>query len=74
MIFKDINELKDRVHPALKKRSEDLMLLGCNITSEDIWNDLKDNRWKKSFGLTLAEIIDDILKYLPRLDSDRCEK
>lgn len=63
MDFKNIFELKNRVMPALKKRVSDFKLQGIEITPDEIWNDLKDNKWIKSSGLSLNEIVDDILKY-----------
>ena len=32
-----------------------------NITREDIWNYLKEIRWIKSKGLSLAEMVSDVL-------------
>ena len=32
-----------------------------NITKEDIWNYLKDNKWKNSVDLTLADMVNDII-------------
>ena len=32
-----------------------------NITNEDIWKYLIENKWKNSHDLTLAEIINDII-------------
>ena len=32
-----------------------------NITNEDIWTFLIENKWKKSYGLTLSEMVNDII-------------
>ncbi len=32
-----------------------------NITREDIWNYLKDYKWKSSIDLTLADMVQDII-------------
>ena len=32
-----------------------------DITRDDIWNYLKDNRWKSSINLTLADMVQDII-------------
>ena len=53
MEFNNILELKQRVMPALRKRESDFKLKNINITSEDIWNDLKLNKWSKSHDLSL---------------------
>ena len=57
MNFSSLKELKDRVTPALKLKAEEL-----DITPDDIWNTLKD-KWSKKEGLTLNEIVNDILNY-----------
>ena len=67
MEFNNILELKQRVMPALRKRESDLKLKNLNITCDDIWNDLKLNKWIKSYNLSLNEIVNDILKYEPKL-------
>ena len=73
-MFDNLEELKERLEPALNKRESDLYILGYKVTKEDIWNDLSLNKWKNSSFLTLNEMVDDILKYLPRWDSDKIEK
>ena len=70
MNFNSLEELKDRLDPALEKRVSDLNILGFNIKKENIWNNLV-NKWKNSSGLSLSDMVDDILKYIPRMDSDR---
>lgn len=67
MEFNNILELKQRVMPALRKRESDFKLKNINITSDDIWNDLKLNKWSKSHDLSLNEIVNDILKYEPKI-------
>ena len=32
-----------------------------DITDEDIWHYLSINKWRKSYGLTLSEIVNDII-------------
>lgn len=68
MDFKDVFELKERVMPALRKRVSDLRLRGIDVTCDDIWDDLKMNKWSLGKGLSLNEIVDDILKYEPVLE------
>lgn len=63
MEFNNLNELKIRVTPALETRVTDYKNNNINnITSDDIWNYLKDNMWKQAHNLTLAKMVDDILK------------
>ncbi len=73
MNFNTIEELKDRVMPALKKRESDLKVLGFNKSSDDIFNELSFY-WKNKINLSLAELVDDILKYIPKKGSDVNEK
>lgn len=70
MEFKDIFELKERIMPALNKRVGDLRHRGIDITCDDIFEDLKINKWSKGNGLALNEIVDDILKYEPALERE----
>lgn len=32
-----------------------------NVTKEDIWNYLRDNKWKFSIDLTLSDMVHDII-------------
>lgn len=66
MDFKNIYELQKRVMPALKKRASDLTKQGIEIFPEDIWTNLKNNKWIKTQNLSLNEIVNDILKYEPK--------
>lgn len=69
MSFNSLGELKDRLEPALKKRVSDLNILGFKINEENIWNDLVI-KWRNTSGLALSDMVDDILKYMPRIGSD----
>ena len=62
MEFESALELKQRVLPALKLKEEKLKKEGFDISSEDIWFYLKQNKWSKSKNLTLNEVVNDILK------------
>lgn len=62
MNFSSLEELKERIMPALSKRSDDFKLLGYNVSEEDIFLYLKQNKWMHSKNLSLSEIVNDILK------------
>ena len=62
MEFNSLQELKERVMPALRKKESDFKLQGIEYTADDIWNNLKNNKWMKSTNLSLNEIVNDILK------------
>lgn len=62
MNFNSLAELKERVMPALRKKSSDFKRLGLDYSEEDIWLYLKQNKWMKSKNLSLNEIVNDILK------------
>lgn len=71
MEFESAIELKNRVMPALLLKEEKLKREGYDITSEDIWFYLKQNKWCSSKNLTLNEIVNDILKLDGKLLSTR---
>lgn len=60
--FNSLNELHNRLIPALETKVRELKSSGVNyITENDIWNYLKKYKWSKSKNLTLSECVDDIL-------------
>lgn len=61
MNFNNLEELKDRLMPALKIKEEEFKTMGYEISSFDIWENLK-YKWKDSYNLSLNEMVNDILK------------
>ncbi len=62
MEFNSIKELYERVKPALITKQKELKRTNYfYIKEEDIWNYLKQYKWKNSKNLNLYEMIDDIL-------------
>lgn len=60
--FKSVLELYERIKPALKAKANELKRIKYDyIKEEDIWNYLKEYKWKKSRGLDLFEMTNDIL-------------
>ncbi len=60
--FSSLEELYNRVKPALKSKVMDLKRVGVNYVQEtDIWNYLRINIWCKKNGLTLGEVVNDIM-------------
>lgn len=60
--FKTLNELYERLLPALRSKKKELNSSGFNyIHEEDIWNHLKSYTWKNNNNLTLDKMVDDIL-------------
>ena len=60
--FNSLEELYNRLKPAMETKVNELKLVGINyITVTDIWNYLKTHKWVKSKDLTLSECVDDIL-------------
>ena len=60
--FGSLKELYNRVKPALQTRVSEMRRMGYSyIKEEDIWNYLKEIKWKKSNDLSLHEMINDIL-------------
>ena len=60
--FKTLQELYDRVKPALYSKLKELKALGFDMVSEvDIWNYLVEHNWTNRVNLELHEIISEIL-------------
>lgn len=59
--FNSVDELYNRVLPALNTRVQELSNLGVEVDSDDIWSYLISNKWKMSVDLTLFDIVNDIL-------------
>ena len=60
--FSSLNELYNRLVPAMETKVRELKLNGINfITIDDIWNYLKKYKWSKGSNLTLSDCVDDIL-------------
>lgn len=60
--YKSQEELYEGLMPALNTRMKYLKRNKIkDITKEDIWNYLKETKWKNSIDLTLADMVQDIL-------------
>ena len=59
--FKSLEELYNRILPALKSKTRELNKKGLTyIHEEDIWNYLKNYRWNSSKDLDLGSMVNDI--------------
>ena len=61
IIFNNLKDLYERLLPALKSKKEEIRKMGFDITEEEIWNYLKDKRWKNAYDLLLYQMVDDII-------------
>lgn len=69
--FHSLEELWNRVHPALRVKVKDFKRLGLkDFSDRDIWDYLIESKWKNGFNLMLSDIVDDIMK----LDSSEFKK
>lgn len=59
--FKNLEELKKRIMPAIQTKQKELNKKYKIVTQDDIWNYLIKTKWKKSTNLTLYDIVNDIL-------------
>lgn len=60
--FDSVEELYERIKPALRTKKEEMCRHGYSyIKEEDVWNYLKEVKWVKSKGLSLAEMVSDVL-------------
>ena len=59
--FKSLNELYERILPALRSKTNELKKKGLDyIHEEDIWNYLKSYKWTNSNSLDLGDMVNDI--------------
>ena len=60
--FKSLEELYQRIKPALLTKKNEMHRSGYTyIKEEDIWNYLKEIKWKNSKDLSLSDMVSDIL-------------
>ena len=60
--FKSIDELYNRVFPALYSKAKEIKNLGYKLVTErDVWNYLVNSSWKKRNDLELNDLVTDIL-------------
>lgn len=62
MDFKTLDELKQRVKPALYSKLKEIHTLGYKIVStKDIWDYLVKYKWNNKKDIELNELVSDIL-------------
>lgn len=60
--FSSLEELYKRLKPALTTKCDEIRREGYTyLKEEDIWNYLKEVKWKRSIDLSLYEMVSDIL-------------
>lgn len=60
--FRNLDELYNRIKPALYSKVEEIRRNNISyIKEEDIWNYLSINKWKNSESLTLSAMVTDIM-------------
>lgn len=60
--FSSLEELYKRLKPALTTKVNEIRMQGYTyIKEEDVWNYLKEIKWKQSKDLSLYEMVSDIL-------------
>ena len=60
--FSSLQELYDRIKPALVTKKEEMRRSGINyIKEEDIWNYFKETKWTKANDLSLYQMVSDVL-------------
>ena len=60
--FSSLEELYKRLKPALTTKVDEIRMIGYTyIKEEDVWNYLKEIKWKHSQGLSLYEMVSDVL-------------
>jgi len=62
MEFNNLEELYIRIKPALSCKQSEMIRDGYNyIKIEDIWNYLKEIKWKIAYNLSLYDMVTDVL-------------
>ena len=62
IVFNSLEELYQRIKPALLTKKQEMIRNGFKyIKEEDIWNYLKEIKWKNSKDLSLYDMVNDIL-------------
>lgn len=60
--FNSIEELYRRLKPALRSKVIEMYRAGFTyITEDDVWNYLKEIKWRNSNGLKLYQMVNDVL-------------
>lgn len=60
--FNSLQELYDRIKPALITKQEEMKRHGYTyLKEEDIWNYFKETKWIKSNNLSLYQMVSDVL-------------
>ena len=59
--FTSLEQLFKRVRPALHAKCSEFHRTGYVVKDIDIWNCLMEKRWKCGKGLTLYDIVNDIM-------------
>lgn len=62
IVFNSVQELYERLKPALRTKQNEMKREGyIYIKSDDIWNYLKEVKWKNANNLSLYEMVSDVL-------------
>ena len=73
--FNSLEELYNRIKPALSAKKEELRRNGFDyIKEDDVWNYLKEVKWKGSSNLKLYQMGNDVLNTDNRVIDDYLKK
>lgn len=62
VVFNSVEELYNRLKPALKTKEEEMHRNGYTyVKMDDVWNYLKEIKWKKASDLNLYQMVSDVL-------------
>ncbi len=65
MEYTSQKELYLALLPVFNVKKRLLNISKYNITNEDIWKYLVNNKWKNSYNLTISEVVNDIITIEP---------
>lgn len=72
--FNSLEELKQRMMPALRIRKKELKRQSIHMTEEELWDYFANHYWKQASNLSLAKMVDDVLNNDVVLGDDVCEQ
>ncbi len=61
MEYTSLSELYRSLIPVFNVKRRLLSISNCAVTNEDIWKYLAASKWRNSIGLTLADMVNDII-------------
>ena len=59
--FESLTALYERLYPAFNTKCNELKSNNIDVSEIDLWNYLKDHKWKNSRDISMVSLVEDIL-------------